>query len=136
MFRFLRRKPRTMHDALVETLYGKGVATNRSDLEKAIDLAHRDLLNELVDRDAVASLASDIRDGSIPYSTEDLAISTALKFFRQPELMYDLRTVQIQARLTVLQWFEAGNVNVMLARAFDQVLYNDYREVVGARECR
>ena len=73
--------------------------TKRANLDEAIKLAHEDLLMGLVGRLEVSSIASELNDGPIPYSTHDLAMSVALNFFRKPE-RFELEYPPIKSGLT------------------------------------
>jgi hypothetical protein len=82
-----------------------------ADLERSITIAHEDLLFERVPLSAVKRAASELFEGPIPYSTHDLAVSTALAFFKASEYVPELQECQIPARLRVVNWAKDGKVS-------------------------
>ena len=68
---------------LASTMYGPGAKTGQSDLTKATQYAFSNLMGEVVPQSEVAAIAQGLRSGEMPYSTEDLALATALNFFRR-----------------------------------------------------
>jgi hypothetical protein len=127
MFKFFRKKPKTLLDQFIVTVFGDNPpAPRRANLELAIDLSHSALLMGTVDKIEVKTIASGLFDGEIPYSTHDLAAATALHFFRQPELKNDLEHAQLMARMTVFDWFKENKVNALMIKVFEDSLYRQY----------
>jgi hypothetical protein len=83
--------------ALIRIVYGANPSKS-ADLERSITIAYEDLLCELVPLSQVKQKASELFKGPIPYSTHDLAISTALAFFTSPPLVQILQECRISAR--------------------------------------
>lgn len=128
MFGWLRRK--TNRSPLYEIstlLYGEDAKVRASDLEKAIAMASDELLGNCMPRSDISKVAANLRNGPTPYSTEDLALATALYFFRRPELRDRLAAKQLQARLCLLKWIPDGRVNPVLARVFEESLYEAFK---------
>jgi hypothetical protein len=63
----------------------------------------------------------------MPYTTHDLALSTALHFFKNPDYTENLRAVQLTTRLSMIQWLQEGSVTPMLAESFENTLYKLYK---------
>lgn len=63
----------------------------------------------------------------MPYSTEDLALATALNFFRRDELKGSLSAVQLLARMQMIEWLQGGKVNLMLVQVFEDTLYKRFK---------
>jgi hypothetical protein len=124
---FKKKKPPTMMDAMIRLVYGPNPPPKSADLERSIAIAYRDLLCERVPLAQVKQRAGELPKGPIPHSTHDLAVSTALGFFRDPEYMPALRECQIVARLRVADWAKDGSVPLLLAQTFEEVLYRRYK---------
>ena len=127
MFGLFKKKQPTMADALIRTIYGPNPPRKSADLERSITIAHEDLLFERVPLSEVKEKASGLLKGPIPYSTHDLAVSTALGFFNNPEYVPALQECQIPARLRVLNWAKDGKVVKPFALSFENVLYRVYK---------
>ncbi len=127
MFRLFKKKPPTMLDAFIHLAYGPNPPAKSADLERSITIAHEDLLFERVPLSKVKQKAAELFEGPIPYSTHDLAVSTALGFFKNPEYVPTLQECQIPARLRVANWARDGKVVKPLAQSFEDVLYRIYK---------
>jgi hypothetical protein len=127
MFGLFKKKSPTMKDAFIRTIYGANPTSKSADLERSIAIAHEDLLFERVPLSQVKQAASGLFKGPIPYSTHDLAVSTALAFFKSPEYVPALQECQIPARLRVANWVKDGKVVKPLAQSFEEVLYRVYK---------
>lgn len=123
---FKKKKPKTALSELYEIMYGPNAKAGHADLTKATEYAYH-LLGEVVPKQEVASIAQGLHDGELPASTEDLALSTALNFFRRDELKEDLILAQIQARMQMVEWLQEGKVNPTLGRAFEGDLYQRFK---------
>lgn len=126
MFGLFKRKPATVADALIRTIYGANPPANSAELERSIIIAHQALLFGRVPLSEVRDRATELFKGPIPYSTHDLAVSTALAFFKAPEFVKVLSECQIPARLRVVDWAKDGTVVGPLAQSFEAVLYRVY----------
>lgn len=124
---FKKKRSKDALTSLADALYAAGVKLGQFDLALATDFAYDLLLNEVVPRREVAELAKSLGDGRIPYSTEDLALSTALNFFRRDEFKPHLQIAQLQARMQMVEWLQDGKVNSVLAQAFEKALYDRYK---------
>jgi len=114
-------------DAFIRTIYGANPPRKSADLERSVTIAHEDLLFELVALPEVKRIAGELFRGPIPYSTHDLAVSTALAFFKAPGFVPVLTECQIPARLRVVNWAKDGKVVGALAQSFEAVLYRVYK---------
>jgi hypothetical protein len=126
-FGLFKKKSPTVMDGPIRTIYGANPLPKSADLERSITIAHEDLLFERVPLSEVKQRASELFKGSIPYSTHDLAVSTALAFFKNPEYVPALRECQIPARMRVRNWAIDGKVVKPLAASFEEVLYRLYK---------
>ena len=115
-----RRKNPTMMDAVVHVAHGQHRPTKSADLERAVTLAHEDLLQERAALQDVQDHAAALHKGPMPYSTHDLAAATALAFFRDTKHAPVLAVYQEMARRRVANWRTAGKVNALLADAFEK----------------
>ncbi len=127
MFGLLKRKLPTVMDGLIRSMYGATPPPKSADLERSITIAHEDLLFERVPLSEVKRKADELFEGPIPYSTHDLAVSTALAFFKAPEYVPALVECQIPARLRVSNWAKDRKVVSPLAKNFEEVLYAVYK---------
>ena len=127
MFGFSKKKKaQNALDEFIFAVYGNPPPAKRADLEQAITLAN-ELLMGVVPQQEVRTHAVAIEDGSIPYSTHDLALSVALNFFKQPEYIPQLFTAQLLARMKALQWFKEGLAVGPLVKSFEEILYTRYK---------
>lgn len=129
MFGIFKRKPPTALDAFIRLAYGPNPPRKSADLERAVIIAHEDILLERVPLPEIKRTARELFRGPIPYSTHDLAVSTALAFFESPEYAQSLRVCQIPARMQVVNWAKEGKVVGPLAQTFEEVLYRRYKPV-------
>lgn len=106
--------------------FGKKKAPTGPDLSAATEYAYLDLLGEVVPRAKIVQLANDLNNGPLSYSTEELALATALNFYRRDELREELRFVQLPARLKMLEWLQAGKVKPLFAQTFENSLYDRF----------
>ena len=127
MFGIFKKKQPTAMDAVIRAIYGDNPPTVSADLERAITIAHEDLLAEQVPISEVRRISSGLLTGPIPYSTYDLAVATALPFFKTPELFDVLKDIQIGARLRVLNWMKGGKVAPGVLTIFEDTLYRLYK---------
>jgi hypothetical protein len=123
VFGLFKKKPPTMMDGFIRLMYGANPPAKSADLERSITIAHEDLLFERLSLSEVKRKAGDLFRGPIPYSTHDLAVSTALAFFKAPEYVPALQECQIPARLRVVNWAKDGKIVKPLAQSFEEVLY-------------
>jgi hypothetical protein len=127
MFSMFKRKSPTAMDAFIRTIYGANPPRKSADLERSVTIAHEDLLFERVPLPEVKRVAGELFQGQIPYSTHDLAVSTALAFFKAPGFVPVLTECQIPARLRVVNWAKDRKVVGPLAQSFEAVLYRVYK---------
>jgi hypothetical protein len=122
-------KPATLMDSFIKAIYGDNPPPKRADVSEAALLAGDQLLGGAFDSQAVVGIATQLSDGPIPYSTHDLAVSIALRVFKDiaPEKRQHLFAIQLMARLTVCSWLKEGKVVGPLAAAFEDSLYKDYK---------
>lgn len=129
MFEWLKRKkrPGTAIDPFTEATYGSNARTT-ANVAEAVALATNDLLLGRFDKNEIMALATALNSGPVPYSTHDLAASTALGLLRKvpKEARKELFDLQLKARFTVGAWAAEGKVIIPLAQAFEQTLYKDY----------
>lgn len=128
MFNFFKKKkPQSVMSQIATAMYGPEAQKEKSDLSAATNYAFKNLLGEVVPFEEVAAIAQGLRDGEMPYSTEDLALATALNFFRRDELKGSLSAVQLLARMQMIEWAQAGKVNLMLVQVFEDTLYKRFK---------
>jgi hypothetical protein len=75
----------------------------------------------------ISIIGTKLESGPIPYSTNDLALSIALNFFKDPQYMSNLGAAQLMARMTMLDWLEQNKVAPMLVKSFEDTLYKLYK---------
>ncbi|MGH0214451.1 hypothetical protein NKY66_11105 [Sinorhizobium meliloti] len=122
---------KTAMDAFIETVYGKG-AVRTAAPEVAKDLADRVLLRGRIPKRDIDAVCAQLCAGPIPYSTEDLAVSIALNFFRNPELKRTLRGAAANARAQAMIWKVEGRMAPALYESFHQTLHPIALEYVQA----
>ncbi|MCI0561097.1 MAG: hypothetical protein MN733_21640, partial [Nitrososphaera sp.] len=68
MFGFFKKKPGNALDAFIFAVYGNPPPPKTAKLDEAIELAYEQLLMQVISRQEVAKLATDLNAGPIPYS--------------------------------------------------------------------
>jgi hypothetical protein len=124
-----KKKP-TMMDGFIKLAYGNSAPPKTANLDDAIALSHAQLLGRIVDIAEVRSIATQLYDGPIPYSTHDLAVATALNLFRSGSdgpRREQFAQIQIFVRMVILDWMKEGKVVPMLAKSFEDTLYELYK---------
>lgn len=132
MFGIFKKKQTNAMDGVIRAIYGNNPPANSADLERAITIAHEDLLAEQVPISDVRRIASGVAAGPIPYSTYDLAVAASLSFFKTPALFNTLAEIQVPARLRVLNWMKSGKVAPGVMKIFEDALYQLYKPTAEA----
>jgi hypothetical protein len=132
MFGIFKKKQPTAMDGLVRAIYGDNPPAKSADLERAITIAHEDLLAEQVSISEVRHIVSGLASGPIPYSTYDLAVAASLSFFKNPSLFDALAEIQVASRLRVLNWMKGGKVAPTVLGIFEDTLYRLYKPTAEA----
>ncbi len=128
MFSFFRKKkPANALDAFILAVYGEPAPPKTARLDEAIQIAHDELLMGVVSKEGVLKLAVELNGSPIPYSTHDLALSVALHFFKQPELIRNLADAQLVARLKAANWMRQGKAVPPLVQSFEDTLHTLYK---------
>lgn len=96
-------------------------------LSKAINIAHDYLLISKVSLQDVFNCGKDLFETPIPYSTVDLAASIALKLFSETDRIKSLSDSQLFARMKMMGWIEKKEINMPLAKYFEDKLYTLYK---------
>lgn len=120
------KKPETAMDGFIKAIYGDPPPAKRANLSTAIDLASELLMGEVPEKE-ISIIGTKLESGPIPYSTHDLALSIALNFFKDPHYLPNLRTAQMMARMTMLDWFHENKVAPILVKSFEDTLYKLYK---------
>jgi hypothetical protein len=100
---------------------------SRIDPERAVDLAFQHLLAAQIRRDALVVVASQLSKSIGAKTDHELALATALFFFEQHELKPILKSAQMMARLTMLQWLQNREIEPAEAEYFETQLYTLYK---------
>lgn len=124
---FKKKKPANALEEFIFAVYGNPPPPKTANLNEAIQIAHEELLMGVVSKEAVATLATELNAGPIPYSTHDLALSVALNVFKQPDLVPLLGAAQLMARLRAAEWLQQKKVVPLLVQSFEDVLYKLYK---------
>jgi hypothetical protein len=104
-----------------------GGAEFQSNVQNAADLAYRDLLAEVIDQDILKAIASDLSQSVGAKTDHELALATALFVFEQEDLIPQLHSVQMMARVSMVQWLQDGLVGPTAGRYFEDQLYKLYK---------
>ena len=133
MFGLFKKRSTSAMDELIKAVYGDKPPRKSADVAQAVRLAAEDLLCGTTDQDRLMSLAKELYAGPIPYSTHDLAISVALRIFKDADAAAreGLFTAQVTARLVALEWAKEGKVAPALLGAFEETLYKLYKPGVS-----
>lgn len=134
MFGIFKKRQPTAMDGVIRAIYGHHPPAKSADLERAITIAHEDLLCEEVPASEIRRIASALSAGPIPYSTYDLSVATALSFFKDPELVDRLQKIQVGSRLRALNWMKAGKVTPGVLKIFEDTLYRVYKPSAEAAD--
>ena len=121
------KRPKTAMDAFVAATYGDKKKAKSADLRQAIIVANEMLLCGAVPLAEVEQLAKNLYNGPMPYSTHDLAVATALAFYKNKNFFSALEPHQVMARFQVLNWARERKIVPMLAKAFEDTLYKMYQ---------
>jgi hypothetical protein len=123
-----KQKPKTALDSYIFKMYGNPPPpAGRANLDEAVNLAFNDLFSGQIEIELVRDHATKLHTGQIPYTTHDLALSTAIYFYKEVKYMSKLEAVQIFARLEALQWFKNGLLHKEILRVFENDLYKIYK---------
>lgn len=134
MFGIFKKKQPTAMDGIIRAIYGGNPPVKSADLERAITIAHEDLLADQVPISEVRRIASGLSAGPIPYSTYDLSVATTLSFFKNPKLFDCLKEIQLGARVRVLNWMKDGKVAPGVLKIFEDTLYRVYKPSAEATD--
>ena len=121
-----KKKPQNALDEFIFAIYGNPPPPKRANVGQAVGMAN-ELLMGIIGEKEISNQAIALNDGPIPYSTHDLALSIALNFFKQPELVPQLFEAQLLARMTMLEWLQEGLLAPLLVQSFENVLYKLYK---------
>jgi hypothetical protein len=121
-----KKKTESAMDLFIKAMYGDPPPPKRAKLSEAVTLANELLMGEVAEREIV-SLATQLNNGPIPYSTHDLALSVALNFFKDPSRVSRLRTAQLMARMSMLEWLQEEKVAPLLVQSVEDALYKLYK---------
>lgn len=123
-----KRKPKNALEQLIFALYGNPPPPRgRANLSEAVDQAYSELLIELISYDEVEEQAKEHFESEIPFTTHDLALSTALSFFKEARNTSKLAQAQLFARMTILGWLNEGLVHPEFVKSFEDDLYTLYK---------
>jgi len=114
-------------EQFIHSAYGNPPPPKSAKLDEAIQLAYQNLLMSEINKNDVANEARSLNSGPIPYSTQDLALSVALFFFKQKELKTQLSEAQMYARALALEWLKQKKAAPLIVRTFENTLYKIYK---------
>jgi hypothetical protein len=120
------KKPESPMDQFIKAIYGDPPPAKRANLSTAIDLASELLMGQVPEKE-ISILGTKLESGPIPYSTNDLALSIALNFFKDPKYIPNLGMAQMMARMTMLEWLQDNKVAPILVKSFEDTLYKLYK---------
>ncbi len=123
-------------DEFIHITYGNPPPKRTADDIEAVLIAQDDLMGGIIDIEEVSEYSWELKDSPIPYSTNDLAVSIAVHFFRQEENIVFLEDAQLTARIKIFEWLSNGMINIHIAKSFEDILYRLYKpnEVEISRE--
>lgn len=101
--------------------------TRKVDPERAANLAFEHLVASKIRLDGLVLIARELSKAISVKTDQELALATALFFFEQQDLKPSLSEAQMMARLTMLQWLQAGTVGPAEAEHFENQLYKLYK---------
>jgi hypothetical protein len=119
--------PKNALEELIHTIYGNPPPAKSADLKRAVDIAFDEFLMGTVTKSEILKVAQDLNAGPMPYSTNDLAASIALNFFKQDALKESMKEIQLVARMKMLELINEGSINPFLAQSFEDTLYKLYK---------
>ena len=99
MFGFAKKtqsKAPTLLDGVIKSIYGANPPKKTADVSEATNLAADQLLGGVFERTDLVRAAEELNTGPMPYSTHDLAVSVALRAFKDvpPDDRRHLFTIQ------------------------------------------
>lgn len=125
----LQQKPqqdKSALDGLIEIVYGKNPPSRTAVLSDSIQIAFDDLLLGVIPLKAVTEKANELFISGMPFSTHDLAFSTALHFFREQPNKKDLFMAQLSATMILGDAVVEGKLNRTIAETFQEYVYTAY----------
>lgn len=128
---FGKKQPRTEMDEFIQAMYGDRPPSKRAVVPEAVLLAWEHLLARLVSKRDVENVVFELNNGPVSYSTHELALAAALNLFKSPLFGPRLGETQLSARMTALEWFQAGKVIAPLVKTFEDTLYVLYKDAVA-----
>lgn len=131
MFAWLKKPQPTLLDQMLTTVYGTPLPKKTANLETAFQLAYAQLLGGIVSEDEVREVTRALNNSPIPYSTHDLALAVALNFFRRPDQVERLSSVQLQARRIAAAWAQDPQTKIpaLFFQSFEDSLRKQYPSV-------
>ena len=98
-----------------------------ADPDRAATLAFDRLLSGIIDLEMVRTVAADLVNAIRPQTNEELALATALFFYQEKQLRSHLQGGQMLARLSMVEWLDAGTIPPSAGKLFEDELYRIYR---------
>lgn len=113
-------------DGLIEIVYGKNPPSRSAVLSDSVQIAFDDLLLGVIPLKSVTEKTSELFISGMPFSTYDLAFSTALHFFREHPTKQDLFMAQLSATMILGDAVLEGKLNRTIAETFQEYVYTAY----------
>jgi hypothetical protein len=113
-------------DSLIEIVYGANPPSRTAVLSDSIQIAFDDLLLGVIPLKAITGKANELFISGMPFSTYDLAFSTALHFFREHPNKQDLFMAQLSATMILGDAVLEGKLNRTIAETFQEYVYTAY----------
>jgi hypothetical protein len=119
----------SLMDEFVKLAHNGSPTTKIANLGEAIQLSYEVLLSKKIDISAVRTIATELYDGPLPYSTHNLAVAAALNLFRRAnnEQHQKLERIQTSSKMTVLEWMKEKKVAPLLAKTFEDTLHELFK---------
>jgi hypothetical protein len=112
-------------DQFIEAIFGNPPLAKRANSSSSIDPAGELSMGQVPEKE-ISMPGTKLESAINPYLTNDLALSIALKFFKDPQYMPNLGMARMMARMTMLEWFEQNKVAPTLVQSFEDTLYKLY----------
>lgn len=125
---FFKRKkdPKNALEAIIFEIYGNPPPPKRANVALALVEATA-LLNDVVEERELCLSIAELNNSAIPYTTEELALSASMKYFKDATYIPELRLAQLLARLKMAAWLKDGRVSPIIAKSFEETLYKIYK---------
>jgi len=120
-------KPKNALEEMIVAMYGNPPPDKSAVLSDSIDMAHEELLLNIVDKSKVELVGKGLFSSPIPYTTKELALAIAMNFLKDGATKEQMFEAQLMTRAKMVEWLTEHAVNSKLVDSFESILYKIYK---------